>query len=125
MKKTQMDKRILIVEDEPDLRKALKIRLEKEGFELILCKSGEECLQKVPEISPNLIVMDLILPGINGFETTSILKHQPQSKNIPIVMLTVRATPTSIERGYKEGADAYFTKPFVWKELIRKIKTYF
>jgi len=120
-----MNKRILVVEDEPDLRKALKVRLEKESFEVILCKTGEECLQKAPEILPDLIIMDLILPGMDGFETTYTLKHQPRSQKIPVIMLTVRSSPDSIEKGYKNGADAYITKPFIWKDLITKIRTYF
>jgi len=85
-----MSKKILIVEDEPELVKALQIRLQ-ENYKLIVASDGEEGLKKAKEIVPDLIILDIILPGIDGYQVCQALKRDEKYKHIPVIMLTVKA----------------------------------
>lgn len=115
-------KKILIVEDEAELVKALQIRLHRENFETIVASDGEEGLRKVKEENPDLIVLDIILPRMDGYSLCRSLKGDEKYKHIPVIMLTVKAQQQDIATGYKNGADLYITKPFEIQELLSSIK---
>ena len=117
-------KRILIVDDEPDLLMALKIRLTAAGFDVIMGKDGAEGLEKARNEKPDLILLDLMLPKINGYKVCRFLKFDENYKNIPVIMLTARAEEDDKTLGMETGADEYMTKPFDNKELISLINKY-
>lgn len=114
-------KRILFVEDETDFRHAVRIRLEANGYEVIEAKDGFMALDLVRTEGPDLIILDVNLPKINGFEVARRLKADEKCRKIPIVMLTVRSQAVDKETGFAAGAEAYVIKPFESKELLGTI----
>ncbi len=114
--------RILLVEDEEDIVELFKIRFSNEGFELLTAGDGEEGLRLAREEKPDLVILDLMLPKIDGFRVCRMLKFDNRFKCIPVIMLTARAEERDRELGSSVGADAYMTKPFEWEELLKKIK---
>ena len=115
-------KKILVVDDEAELVKAIKIRLELAGFEVFAAYDGHEALEKVRQNQPDLIILDLMLPKIDGFKVCRMLKFDEKYKNIPIVMLTARAQESDEKMGEEVGADGYIMKPFDHKIVLAKIK---
>ncbi len=117
-----MNKKVLLVDDEKTLAKALKFNLEKEGYQVDCAYDGEEALAKVEEISPDLIVLDLMLPKLDGFEVCQKVRR---NHNIPIIMLTAKTEDIDKILGLELGADDYMTKPFNPRELAARIKAIF
>jgi len=117
-------KKILVVEDELDVQKALKIRLEACNWEVLLASDGEEALQKIKEEQPDLIILDIMLPKMSGYKVCRLTKFDAQHKYIPIIMLTVRSEKKDRILGLESGADEYLTKPYSSTELIEKIKQF-
>jgi phosphate regulon transcriptional regulator PhoB len=117
-----MKAKILIVEDEKDIAKMLDYNLKKEGFRTISCYDGEEALDLATRESPDLIILDLMLPGIDGLEVCKTLKKETKTANIPIIMLTAKSQESDKVVGLELGADDYVTKPFSPRELIARIK---
>jgi phosphate regulon transcriptional regulator PhoB len=115
-------KKILIVDDEPDLVELASYNLKKEGFSVSSAEDGEEALQMIRGKHFDLIILDLMLPGIQGIELCRILKNNPKTVNIPIIMLTARGEVSEKIHGLESGADDYITKPFSPKELIARVK---
>jgi phosphate regulon transcriptional regulator PhoB len=115
-------KKILIVDDEPDILELISYNLKKEGFHITKALDGEEALQKVRAGHLDLIILDLMLPGIQGMELCRILRNNPRTAHIPIIMLTARGEESDKVRGLETGADDYMTKPFSPKELIARVK---
>jgi two-component system alkaline phosphatase synthesis response regulator PhoP len=113
--------KILIVEDDLTLQKGLAYILEKEGFDVICTRTGEEALELAVKKSPDLMLLDLILPGIDGFSVCEVLKKDYQTKKIFIIMLTGRRMVNEIVKGLELYADDYITKPFEPKILIARI----
>lgn len=113
--------RILLVDDEPDFLFILKRRLEQTGYETITAGTGIDALQKVRNETPDLILLDLMLPGIDGYQICSILRHDVRYMKIPVLILTARTQLKDYEFGMKAGADAYITKPVNHKVLLAKI----
>jgi two-component system phosphate regulon response regulator PhoB len=114
--------RILIVEDEPDILNLLAFNLENSGFETTTAMDGYEALDKVRKEAPDLILLDLMLPKLNGFEVCRKIRENPGLKNIPIIMLTAKGEEADTITGLELGADDYVTKPFSPKELTLRIK---
>ena len=114
--------RILVVDDEEDLQELLSYNLEKEGYAVTCVSSGEEALSAVKKKIPDLIVLDLMLPGIDGFEVCRNLKNENKTARIPIVMLTAKGEDSDIVAGLELGADDYVTKPFSPNVLIARIR---
>ncbi len=114
--------KILVVDDEKDIVELLQYNLEKEGYKITAASSGEECLEKIKTDLPDLILLDLMLPKIDGLEVSKILKNNPQTSNIPIIMLTAKGAETDIVLGLELGADDYITKPFKVRELLARVK---
>jgi DNA-binding response OmpR family regulator len=116
-----MDK-ILIVEDEKDIVKMLEYNLKKEGFTSLAVTDGDEALDAAVRHQPGLIILDLMLPGMNGLEVCKALKAERKTAHIPVIMLTAKAQEADKIVGLELGADDYMTKPFSPRELIARIK---
>jgi two-component system phosphate regulon response regulator PhoB len=114
--------RILLIEDEPDIAEVLQYNLEKEGFQVDLARRGDTGLEMVRKEHPDLILLDLMLPGVDGLEVTRLLKRDPATAHLPIVMLTARGEEVDRIVGLELGADDYISKPFSPRELVLRIK---
>lgn len=117
-------KKILIIDDESDLLEIIKLRLEAEGFEVIVADSGEKGIQLAKEKGPHLIFLDIMMPGLDGFETTVLLKQEPSTQSIPIIMLTAKTLDSDREEGTRVGAVDYIVKPYEVHDFINKISTH-
>ena len=115
-------KKILVVEDEKDLVETIKLRLEANNYAVITAYDGQEGLKKARSEKPDLIILDLMLPEINGYKVCRMLKFDQKYKKIPIIMLTARAQDSDKQMGQEVGADAYITKPFEPQVLLAKIQ---
>ncbi|THB77583.1 MAG: response regulator [Desulfobacteraceae bacterium] len=113
---------ILIVDDEEDILELIKYNLKAEGYFLLTAVTGEESVKIAKKHTPDLIVLDLMLPGIDGMEVTKILKGDEQTADIPIVMLTAKGDESDIVAGLELGANDYMSKPFSPKELVARIR---
>ncbi len=118
-----MSKKILIIEDEKDIIELLDFNLSKDGFEVSSAPTGEDGLRLARTNSPDLILLDLMLPGINGLDICKLLKTDHKTGHIPIVMLTAKDEDIDVVTGLEVGADDYITKPFSPKVLIARIRT--
>jgi len=114
--------RILIVDDEEDILELVRYNVEREGYQTVWATTGEQALQIVDTDQVDLIVLDLMLPGINGLEVAKRIKRNPQKMRIPIIMLTAKGEETDIVTGLELGADDYVTKPFSPKVLLARIR---
>ncbi len=114
--------RLLIVEDERSLAEVLQYNLEKEGFEVMTAADGQDGVRKAQAHTPDLVVLDLMLPIIEGFEVCRILRSDAKTQNIRILMLTARSEEVDEIVGFNMGADDYVTKPFKIKPLVHRIK---
>lgn len=114
-------KRILIVDDEPDLLETIQVTLEMEGYECLVAYDGFRGLDRARTEKPDLIVLDVMLPGLNGYKICRLLKFDEQYKRIPIIMLTAEAQEKDRLIGEETGADYYMTKPFEPDKLIAKV----
>lgn len=115
--------RILLVDDEPDLVRLVSIRLEAEGYEVVVAMDGHEALAKARAEHPDLIILDLMLPKLNGYQVCALLKRDTRFQKIPIVLFTALADERDEKLGYESGADAYIRKPFQGSELLAQVRT--
>lgn len=116
-------KKILLIEDDPFLRNLMMIKLQKEGFNVSEAFDGEDGLAKASKIKPALVLLDLILPGIDGFEVLRQLKSNPALNSIPVIILSNLGSRTDIEKGVKMGAYDFMIKAhFTPEEIVEKIK---
>ena len=114
--------RILLIEDEPDIVEVLQYNLEKEGFAVETARRGEQGLEAIRREPPDLVLLDLMLPGVDGLEITRALKRDGSTARVPIVMLTARGEEVDRIVGLELGADDYITKPFSPREVVLRIK---
>lgn len=114
-------KKILIVEDEPDFRRALCMRLEVNGYDVIEADDGKSGLNAAKLQNPDLIILDVMLPGMDGFKMARLLKSAAKHKHVPLIMLTVLSQVNDRKKGTASGADAYLTKPCKSQELLDTI----
>jgi len=114
--------RILVVDDEEDILELVRFNLAREGYSVIFTTSGEETLRIARKEHPDLIVLDLMLPGIDGLEVAKILKNDPQTKDISIVMLTAKGGEPDVVTGLELGADDYVPKPFSPRILVARVR---
>lgn len=119
-----MAKKILIVDDEPDIVESIKFRLELENFECIEAHDGEDALLKAKKENPDIILLDIMLPLMNGYKVSRLLKFDELYKDIPIIMLTAKAQEEDIKLGEETGADEYVPKPFDMETLVVLVKKY-
>ena len=115
-------KRILIVEDEVQMVEMVKIRLETNGYDVLAAYDGEEGLDKARKEKPDLIILDLMLPKMDGYKVCGLLKKDARYSSIPVIMFTARAQEEDTKLGKELGADAYITKPFEPQILLSRIQ---
>ncbi len=115
---------ILVVEDEPNVRVLLEVLLTKEGYKVVSATNGEEALSLIDQTQPDLIVTDLMMAKMDGFELTRRIRKQPNFDPVPILMLTAKGEPVDKYQGFSEGADDYLTKPFDPVELLFRVKAH-
>ncbi len=116
-----MQKNILVIDDDQELVKMLKIRLEANGYDVYSSFDGNDGLDKARKLKPDLIILDLMLPKLNGYQVCRMLKFDEQFRKIPIIIFSARDRDVDKELGGKVGADAYVTKPFDDEILLEKI----
>lgn len=114
--------KVLVVDDEPNIVLSLEFLMQQAGFEVTTAYDGESALALVNETPPDLVLLDISLPGISGFEVLEQLRSQAAFKRLPIVMLTAHGREVEREKGLALGADDYITKPFSTRELVEKVK---
>ena len=117
-----MNNKILIVDDEPDIVDLVSYNLKKDGFRVTTASDGEQGLHKIRKDRFDLVVLDLMLPGIQGVELCRIIRNDPKTADTPIIMLTAKGEEVDRVIGLESGADDYMTKPFSSRELIARIK---
>jgi len=117
-----MAKKILIVDDEPDIVTMLKMRLESENYDTITAQDGEEALDKIEQEMPDLVVLDIMMPKINGYALFKLLRANPKYNSIPIVILTASVEIEYLKKFISEGVEAYLKKPFKSEALLGIIK---
>lgn len=110
---------ILVVDDEPRIAEAVAMNLELEGYQVLCADNGQEALRKITEELPDLVILDVMMPDMDGFETLRMIREM---SNVPVIMLTVKGGETDRVRGLELGADDYVTKPFSPKELVSRVK---
>ena len=115
-------KKILVVEDEPDIRKLVQYHLAQERYKVLEAEDGENALKLIQREQPNLVVLDLMLPGLSGQEICRILRSKPDTATLPILMLTAKAGEADKVLGLETGADDYLTKPFSPREIVARVK---
>jgi len=113
---------ILVMEDEDALATLLQYNLEKEGYDVVVAADGEEGLVQIDERQPDLVLLDWMLPKVSGIEVCRRIRGRPETRNLPIIMLTARGEESDRVRGLDTGADDYLTKPFSMTELIARIR---
>lgn len=114
--------KILIVDDEPNIRQLVRFNLEREGFTAVEAEDGTSCLKMINKEKPDLIVLDIMIPGIDGLEVCRVIKTIPETAGIAVIMLTAKAEEIDTILGLEMGADDYVTKPFSPRELVARVK---
>ena len=117
-----MPKKILIVDDDPSVVIALQFLMEQQGFNVMTAQSGEFALELILQYNPDLVLLDIMLPGIDGWEVCEIIRLNPDYRNIKVIFLTAKRSEVDIAKGLALGGDAYITKPFSNDELVAKVK---
>jgi DNA-binding response OmpR family regulator len=115
-------RRVLVVDDDPLLVKLVQTALAAEGLEVIAASNGAEALLAVDSQHPDLIVLDVAMPVLDGFETLRALRAKPETASLPVIMLTARQSDADVVKGWSTGADLYITKPFEVQELVLATK---
>jgi len=115
--------RILVIEDEADIRKILEYNLTREGYRVAIEEDGEEALEHILRDAPDLVLLDLMLPGLDGLEVCRRLKADPITRAIPVIMVTAKGDESDVVLGLGMGADDYVAKPFSPKELVARVRT--
>ncbi len=114
--------KILVVDDEADLVETLKVRLEVSGYDVLVAGDGQQGLKMARTENPDLLILDLMLPKLDGYRVCRMLKFDEKYKDIPIILFSARVQESDVKMGEEQGADAYVTKPFEPKALLAKIE---
>ena len=112
---------ILVAEDERDIRELIVFTLQMAGFNVVEVPNGEEAVKRAPEVKPDLILMDVRMPKMTGFEACKALKQQENTKDIPVIFLSAKGQEAEISTGLDLGAEEYFLKPFAPDDLIKRV----
>ncbi len=113
---------IVAIEDEPDLLEVVRYNLAREGYQISGSEDGEEGLDLIRKLRPDLVLLDLMLPGIDGLEVCRRVKYDPATRNIPIIIVSAKGEESDVVTGLEMGADDYMTKPFSPRELVARVK---
>jgi CheY-like chemotaxis protein len=114
--------RVLVVDDDEVIRQLIAVNLQLEGFDVETAVDGQDCLDKVVEVDPLVITLDIMMPRLDGWVTAVRLREDPATRHMKVVLITARAQDHDIRRGHEIGVDAYVTKPFDPAELIRTVR---
>ncbi|MFS8171269.1 response regulator transcription factor [Vreelandella titanicae] len=114
--------KVLVVDDEPNIVLSLEFLMEQAGFEVVTAEDGEQALARVNDSQPDLLLLDISLPGISGFDVLERLRSEAATAQLPIIMLTAHGRDVEREKGIALGADDYITKPFSTQSLVEKVK---
>ncbi len=117
-----MRERILIVDDEPSIVVPLEFLMRREGWDVEVAADGVAALEAVARVAPNLVILDVMLPKMNGFEVCERLRADPRWRGLRILMLTAKGREQEVQKGLDVGADAYVTKPFSTRDLVARIR---
>ena len=117
-----MATKVLAVDDDPVIQRLLQVNLEMEGYEVELAGDGEEALAKVREFGPAIVLLDIMMPKLDGWQVCAAMKEDPALANIPVVFLSARAQDADVQRGTDLGAAAYITKPFDPIDLLELVE---
>src|SRR5436190_21614260 len=120
-----MPKKILAVDDERHIVRLVQVNLERAGYQVVTAFDGKDALQKVEDEQPDLVVLDVMMPYMDGFEVLQHLRKNPITRDLPVIMLTAKAQDADVFRGWQSGVDCYLTKPFNPMELITFVKRIF
>lgn len=120
-----MPKKILAVDDERHIVRLVQVNLERAGYHVVTAFDGKEALEKVEAENPDLVVLDVMMPYMDGFEVLQTLRKNPNTRDLPVIMLTAKAQDADVFRGWQSGVDCYLTKPFNPMELIAFVKRIF
>jgi CheY-like chemotaxis protein len=115
--------RVLVVDDTASVRELIRVNLALEGFEVHVAADGQEALDLVAALTPDLITMDVVMPRLDGLAAATTLKSDPATSGIPIVIVTARAQTSDRDKGRQAGVDAYLTKPFEPRELVETVRS--
>jgi len=118
----QQQGRVLVVEDERDVADLIRYNLTKEGYDVVVAPTGSDALKQAREVHPDLVLLDIMVPQLNGWEVCRRLKQDVETKNIPVIMVTGRVEEGDKVLGFEMGADDYVTKPFSPRELLARIR---
>jgi len=116
-----MQRRVLVVDDHPPTVKLIRNALENEGLAVTTARNGAECLLAIDKELPDLVVLDVIMPVMDGFQTLRVLREQNEMKDLPVIILSIRSSDRDILRGLTTGADIYITKPFKIADLVTAV----
>ncbi len=113
---------VLVVDDEPNILLSLEFLMQQAGFEVSTAADGETALERINQNCPDLLLLDISLPGISGFEVLETLRSAPRTRRLPIIMLTAHGREVEKEKGMALGADDYVTKPFSTQQLVERVR---
>ncbi len=120
-----MPKKILAVDDERHIVRLIQVNLERAGYEVVTAFDGREALKRIADDHPDLVVLDVMMPYMDGMETLKEIRANPATRNLPVIMLTAKAQDQDVFQGYSHGVDIYLTKPFNPMELLTFVKRIF
>jgi two-component system, OmpR family, alkaline phosphatase synthesis response regulator PhoP len=118
-------KKILVVDDEKHIVRLVQANLDRAGYAVVTANDGKEALEKVADENPDLVVLDVMMPYMDGFEVLQNLRRNPSTRDIPVIMLTAKAQDADVFKGWQSGVDCYLTKPFNPMELLSFVKRIF
>ena len=118
-----MSKRVLIVDDEPNIVISVEFLMKREGFAVSVARDGEEALERIHADRPDLVILDVMMPKMNGFEVCERVRADPQLSAVRILMLTAKGREAEMRKGLTLGADAYIPKPFSTRDLVNRVKS--
>lgn len=116
-----MTDKVLIVDDEPNIVISLEFLMEQAGYAIDVARTGDEAIARIGEFAPDLILLDVMLPGMSGFDICQIVRQSPEWEHIKIIMLTAKGRDVEVSKGLALGANAYITKPFSTKDLLAEV----
>jgi two-component system alkaline phosphatase synthesis response regulator PhoP/two-component system response regulator VicR len=117
-----MPLKVLVCDDERHIVRLIQVNLERQGYNVVTAFDGKEGLEKIRSEKPNLVVLDVMMPYMDGFEVLKTIRREPDTENLPVIMLTAKAQDKDVFEGYHYGADMYLTKPFNPMELVTFVK---
>ena len=112
---------LLIAEDDPDIRELLNFRLAAAGHAVTAVEDGPSALDAAAEAAPDLVLLDVMMPGLSGIDVCRALRARPETADLPVILLTARSQEADVQAGFRAGADDYITKPFSPRELVSRI----